>query len=154
MAPTSPGNCSSRRRIARDALRSHADSVTAAASGPPGTPGVASESAGLMWFAPDVRKAQDCCWRRRPTSFSSWALEVAASQAMNDSNKPWSARFWPPTSRLDAMKTPSCASVEMQAANSGCLRRCTAISLRRRKPHMASKGVSAMAISGLWLSSL
>ena len=52
------------------------------------------------------------------------------------------------------MKTASCASVEIQAANSGCFRKWTAISDSRRNPHMASKGVKAIAISGLWLLSL
>ena len=60
MAPTSPGNCSSRRRIARDALRSHADSGCASgdAAPPPGDapagiPGdTGTPAPGLMWFAP------------------------------------------------------------------------------------------------------
>ena len=73
---------------------------------------------------------------------------------MNDSKTLCNACFCALESLGPAVKTASCASVEIQAANSGCLRRCTAISDSRRNPHIASKGVSAMAISGLWFESL
>ena len=68
---------------------------------------------------------------------------------MNDSKTLCNACFCALESRGPAVNTASCASVEIQAANSGCLRRCTAISDNLLNPHMASKGVSAMAISGL-----
>ena len=111
------------------------------------------------------------------------AYEGTLLQTMNDSNTLCSASFWAFESLGPAVKTASCASVLMHAANSGCLRRCTAISDNRRKPHLrgdqrfrptlghdlrgihtnttrdhelkgagshiASNGVSAMAISGL-----
>ena len=120
---------------------------------------------------------------------------------MNDSNTLCKANFCALLSRGPAVKTASCASVLIQAANSGCLRKCTAISDSLRKPHLrgdrpvsylgaklghdlreihtnewseqhltqtardhemissrnrhiASKGVKAIAISGLWFASL
>merc|ERR1719409_2068380 len=73
---------------------------------------------------------------------------------MNDSNTLCNACFCALESLGPAVNTASYASVEIQAANSGCLRKWTAISDSRRNPHMASKGVSAMAISGLWFESL
>ena len=71
---------------------------------------------------------------------------------MKDRKRAWRAERLESSSRL-ARKTASFASLEMQAANSGCFLMRMAISSRRRNPHMASKGVSATANSGLWLSS-
>mmetsp|Transcript_11625 Transcript_11625/g.34255 ORF Transcript_11625/g.34255 Transcript_11625/m.34255 type:complete len:218 (+) Transcript_11625:685-1338(+) len=152
MAPTSPGNCSSNLKIARAAFRSQALSGTSSSLA--AEPGERTGAAGLMCCAPLGRNWARCSLLRRWTKSLSWADETSGSQAINDSNTLCNASFCAFESRGPAVKTASCASVEIQAANSGCLRKWTAISDSRRNPHMASKGVSAMAISGLWFASL
>mmetsp|Transcript_28164 Transcript_28164/g.94870 ORF Transcript_28164/g.94870 Transcript_28164/m.94870 type:complete len:231 (+) Transcript_28164:784-1476(+) len=147
MAPASPGNCSAKRRIARAALRSQGDSFSAAVA-------FSACSGSLMCCAPEPRMIFDCSARRRSTKSSSCSDDLAASQLMKLSKICVRALCCAASSSGSAMKHASCASCETHAANSRCLRRCTVISERRRKPHMASKGVSAMAISGLWLLSL
>jgi len=83
---------------------------------------------------------------------ASCLVETSGSHDINEVNIVLSALDFS-NSLKPLTNTASLASSEMHAANSGCFRSNARISPNLRKPHMASKGVSAMAISGLWLES-
>lgn len=107
-----------------------------------------------MWLAPEPRKVDDCSLRSLDTSSASSLLDFSGLQLMKLSKTDISAARCSSSLSGEAVNTLSWASMSMQAANSRCRRKFTAISERRRKPHIASNGVSAIAISGLWLASL
>mmetsp|Transcript_67300 Transcript_67300/g.152260 ORF Transcript_67300/g.152260 Transcript_67300/m.152260 type:complete len:223 (-) Transcript_67300:106-774(-) len=127
MAPGSPGNCCASRRIARAHLRSQG-----------------SSSCGWRWWPA-------CSSWIRFKSLASSASALGGAHFMKLVKSPRRASFLLGSS--SHINTASFSSSPMHAANSGYFLSRTTISSIRRKPHMASKGVRAMAISGLWLES-